>query len=224
MNAYTEQIVRMFAQHHNAEDAVAMKQYMRNQFEFLGIRKPQRESLFKQFIQEQGVPSIELLPDIITELWNLPEREYQYTALDILAKSVKRLNPNHMSLLERLIVNKSWWDTVDGIAPNMAGHLLRQYPELIAMYAEPWIESDNMWLNRSAILFQLKYKQHTDEKLLYDYIVRKADSNEFFIQKAIGWALREYAKTNPGSVQQFIDSHELKPLSRREGLKHLQNA
>lgn len=140
MNAYTEGLVQLFTKHHNAENALPMKQYMRNQFEFLGIKSPQREALFKQYVQERGLPSDGQLVDVITELWNLPEREFQYAALDLMGRAKKRFNPNHMSFMEWLIVNKSWWDTIDAIAPNTVAQLFRQYPGLIAMYGESWAD------------------------------------------------------------------------------------
>ncbi|WP_028547499.1 DNA alkylation repair protein [Paenibacillus sp. UNC451MF] len=221
MENYTKDLIELLSNNRNAEEAVPMKQYMRNQFEFLGIRRPKREELLKAWLKRNGLLSKEQLPDVLTSLWNMPEREYQYTALELLEKMKKKLDKDHIDLLEWLILHKSWWDTVDGIAPNAVGYLFQNHPELIGSYAEQWIESDNMWLQRSAILYQLKYKSKTNERLLFDYVLRRAESEQFFIQKAIGWALREYSKTNPQAVKQFIEGHELKPLSRREGLKQL---
>ncbi|WP_282941022.1 DNA alkylation repair protein [Paenibacillus sp. RC67] len=221
MNTYTKDLIELLSSNRNTEEAVPMKQYMRNQFEFLGIRRPKRDELLKAWLKQNGLPSKEQLPDALTSLWDMPEREYQYTALELLAKMQKKLDKEHIDLLEWLIINKSWWDTVDGIAPNAVGYLFQKHPDLITSYAEQWIGSDNMWLQRSAILFQLKYKGKTNERLLFNYLLRRADSEQFFIQKAIGWALREYSKTNPQAVRLFIESHELKPLSRREGLKQL---
>jgi 3-methyladenine DNA glycosylase AlkD len=123
-------------------------------------------------------------------------------------------------LLERLITTKSWWDSVDSIAP-LVGELARKYPELVEENINHWSKHDNYWLRRASILFQLKYKDETNEALLYDYMVKNADSKEFFIQKAIGWALREYSKTNPKSVKAFIEGNQLAPLSIREGSKYL---
>lgn len=221
MRNYANEWIKLLESKRNPEEAIPMQQYMRNQFEFLGIRSPEREELFKAWVKQNGLPTIEELPGILTALWDMPEREYQYTALDLLAKMQRKLEKEHIDVLEWLIVHKSWWDTVDGIAPNAVGYLFQKHPELITSYADRWIESGNIWLQRSAILFQLKYKSRTQEPLLFQYILQRADSNEFFIQKAIGWALREYSKTNPEAVRDFIQSHELKPLSRREGMKQL---
>jgi 3-methyladenine DNA glycosylase AlkD len=137
-----------------------------------------------------------------------------------MGKFIKKFPRDAIQFLEKLLTTKSWWDSVDSIAP-LAGEMARKYPELIDETMNHWSVDDNFWLRRSAILFQLKYKQQTNEDLLYDYIVKNADSKEFFIQKAIGWALREYSKTNPESVKAFIEGNHLAPLSIREGSKYL---
>jgi 3-methyladenine DNA glycosylase AlkD len=154
-------------------------------------------------------------------LWDLPEREYHKAALDILEKAKKELTKEDMSWLSSLIVKKSWWDTVDVLSPHIMGYMFSIHGELIQSYADKWIEDENIWLQRSAILYQLKYKDKTDEERLFRYILRRANSDEFFVQKAIGWILREYAKTRPENVRTFVANHYLKPLSKREALKHL---
>jgi 3-methyladenine DNA glycosylase AlkD len=221
MKAYTKELVEWFTVHRNDQNAAAMEKYMRNQFPFLGIKTPERRELVKNFLKENGVPAKEGIRIVLNSLWELPEREYQYAGLDILNKAKKSFEKEHITLVEWLITHKSWWDTVDALASKSAGYLLQTYPDLIPVYAERWIESDNMWLQRSALLFQLKYKTATNTDLLFDYIQRCAHSNEFFIQKAIGWVLREYSKTDPEAVKTFIDHHELKPLSKKEGLKYI---
>ncbi len=118
-------------------------------------------------------------------------------------------------------MTKSWWDTVDGIASNAVGKIAAQFPKVISETIEGWAYGDHLWLQRASIIFQLKYKTATNEELLYRYMIQHADSKEFFIQKAIGWALREYSKTNPQSVRAFIDEHSLPKLSVREGSKYI---
>src|SRR5690606_15703316 len=142
------------------------------------------------------------------DLWKMNEREYQYVALDYIDRNLKKITIDHMELFHMLITSKSWWDTVDMLAQKPVGQLAKNYPELIEKKIDTWSTEGNIWLRRTAILFQLKYKEETNEELLYTYIRRNADSNEFFIQKAIGWALREYSKTNPSSVQHFIRNHD----------------
>lgn len=218
---YTEELIKQYSQHIDLDYASWSKNYMRNQFEFLGIRTPIRRKLTKQFLKDYGIPTKENLPALIFTLWEHPEREYQKAALDILEQVKKTLIPDDMKWLSSLLINKSWWDTVDVISPNIMGHMFKSYPELIPQYADQWIMDDNFWLQRAALLFQLHYKNTTDEERLFQYILSRADSEEFFVQKAIGWVLREYAKTNPTGVKEFVTSNELKPLSKREALKNL---
>ncbi|TYR80623.1 DNA alkylation repair protein [Priestia megaterium] len=221
MNSYIEPLVALYLQHANEQNAIQMQQYMRNKFQFLGIKAPERRELLKQFLTEHHLPKEEKLEEVLQQLWDLPQREFQATGLDLLVKMKGVLTKDHIPLLESLIIQKSWWDTVDLLASNTIGYLFQKYPEVIPIYAEKWINSENMWLQRTAILYQLKYKHKTDLNRLFRYIVQHAESEEFFIQKAIGWSLREYSKTNPEAVRTFISEHQLKPLSKREGLKHI---
>jgi 3-methyladenine DNA glycosylase AlkD len=223
MHSYIKPLVQLFESHSNVANAGPMAKYMRNQFPFLGIKSPERRTLAARFFREYGSPQLQELPLIIVSLWELPEREYQYFAVDLLDKRLKQLSVDYIGLLEQLITDKSWWDTVDGIATNLAGGLLRIYPGERDRYINSWRLSDNFWLRRTAILFQLNYKQETDAGLLYRIISENSDSPEFFIQKAIGWALREFSKTDSASVTEFVAQTELPSLSRREALKWLKS-
>ncbi|RHW32760.1 DNA alkylation repair protein [Lysinibacillus yapensis] len=217
---YIRELVHIYTKHADAEYAEWSKKYLRNQFDFLGIRAPIRRKLTNQYIKEHGLPSNGDLKDIIFCLWDLPEREYQQAALDILDKAKKGLTSSEMPWLSSLIVKKSWWETVDVLSPHIFGYMFLKNDELVPLYAEKWIEDENIWLQRAAILYQLKFKEKTNEERLFRYILRRANSDEFFVQKAIGWALREYAKTSPENVKNFVSQHRLKPLSEREALKH----
>ncbi|MGE8078633.1 DNA alkylation repair protein [Peribacillus loiseleuriae] len=221
MDFYIQKLEKLYSENAEIEYAQWSKKYMRNQFDFLGIRTPIRRNLTKQFLKEYGLPSKEELETVILTLWEKPEREYQKAALDILEKTKKNLTPDDMPWLVSLLKSKSWWDTIDVLSPHIMGYIFLHYPHLIPLYPDQWIEDDYIWLQRSAILYQLYYKEHVNENRLYDYILRQAHSNEFFVQKAIGWVLREYAKTNASSVQLFVSQNQLKPLSKREALKHL---
>lgn len=198
-----------------------MKQYMRNRFEFLGIKSPAQKALIKQFVAENGLPDLAQIESMVRELWSWPEREYQYIALTLLGRRQKQLTPNVVSLLEYLITTKSWWDTVDSIASHNVGNLFVGYPDRQDPVIDSWRGSDNIWLRRTTLLFQLGYKTQTDEALLFSLIEQNRESKEFFIQKAIGWALREYSKTAPEAVQAFVAEASLAPLSQREALKWL---
>ncbi|MFT6151359.1 MAG: 3-methyladenine DNA glycosylase AlkD [Flavobacteriales bacterium] len=118
-----------------------------------------------------------------------------------------------------MITNKSWWDTVDLITTNLVGNYFKLFPEQIIPITKIWMESDNIWLQRTCLIFQLKYKEEIDTDLLTDYILQLKDTKEFFINKAIGWILREYTRTNPEWVIDFVNKHELSNLSKREALK-----
>jgi 3-methyladenine DNA glycosylase AlkD len=205
----------------NPAEAGPMARYMRDQFSFYGIKTPQRRLIVRAFLSEYGLPDPAQLAGIVNALWERPQRECQYIAVGLLERGSKRLETAVIPLLERLIVTKSWWDTVDSLAGGLAGEQFRRFPDGRAAALPPWRASDNIWLRRSAILFQLGYKKETDADLLLAVIRENADSDEFFIQKAIGWALREYSKTNPELVVAFVAESALKPLSKREALKWL---
>jgi 3-methyladenine DNA glycosylase AlkD len=216
-----QSLLIILREHAQADLAKQMEGYMKNKFRFLGIQSPLRRSLSLPLLKEWGMYKLPIQVDFVRLLWDQEEREFQNVALDYLAKHVKQLEAEHIELLRELIISKSWWDTVDGIAIGLVGNLASRYPELIAQFLDPWSTDENMWLRRTAVLFQLHYKTRTDEQRLYEYIRLNAHSKEFFIQKAIGWALREYSKTNASSVRQFIQSHSLAKLSVREGSKYI---
>lgn len=199
-----------------------MKKYMREQFEFLGIKSPQVTSLLREFIKSNGLPPFESLNLISRELWNLPHREFQYIAMNLISKYEKKLEPEFIEALEYLITTKSWWDTVDLLAGHPVGMMFKKYPKVKEKYLKKWRKSENIWLRRTTLLFQLGYKKETDFDLMCEIIKENLRSDEFFINKAIGWALRQYAHTNPAPVRKFVKStKELNPLSRREALKNI---
>ncbi|NLM46962.1 MAG: DNA alkylation repair protein [Firmicutes bacterium] len=218
------QVKELFWAHRDSELAVPMAKYMKDKFPFLGIKKPLREELMKQFYRESGILKEPFREDFVLALWELAEREYQYAALNYIGRSLNKLGRQDLPLMERLITTKSWWDTVDMLAQHPVGTIARKYPEVIPETIMAWAVGEQLWLRRTAILFQLKYKAETDEQLLFRIIKQNAGSSEFFIQKAIGWALREYSKTNPAAVRQFIAQNKLPGLSVREGSKYLDSA
>lgn len=219
MHPYITTLTRLFEQHANAEKATGAKAYMRNQFEYLGLSAPIRQSITKAYIKA-NLPDCNELDTIVKELWQMPEREYQYFAIDLIAALKKQWTKDIITLMEFVIVNKSWWDTVDA-ASNLTGSYFKLFPGQAYKITGRWNRSDNFWLQRSSILFQLKYKKDTDIDLLKKYILTLTSSKEFFVQKAIGWVLREYSKTNSKWVQEFVKQHKLAPLSQREALKRL---
>lgn len=219
MNLYLQPIALLFQENASPTDAVFMKKYMRNQFEFFGIRSTVRQDITRGFFKTYGLPELSIFESLIKELWQQPEREYQYFGIELTDRLLLQNNGDAIEVIEFMIVNKSWWDTVDLIALNIAGKYFKKNPHLIHRKTESWLHSANIWLQRTALLFQLKYKNTTNTALLFDFIKRLKDSNEFFIRKAIGWALREYSKTSPETVIQFVENNELPGLSRREAVK-----
>lgn len=202
------------------DNAVQMEKYMRGKFSFIGLKAKERRDISKTFMKEVDFHQ-EDVESIIRTLWEMPEREYQYVAVDYLVKNKKCLTDSHLELLEYLITTKSWWDTIDAIASHLVGIVFQKNPHLIIDWGEKWLDSGNIWLQRTMLLFQLKYKEKTDKKLLASIILRLKDIDEFFIQKAIGWSLREYSKTNPEFVSTYIKKQELSNLAIREGSKYI---
>lgn len=222
MHSYVRALKTLFEQKANPVNAAPMKKYMREQFEFLGIKTPERRALQNDFIQSHGLPPLDQLEIVARDLWSLPQREFQYAAVGFIGKLEKNLDPDFIAALEYFIVTKSWWDTVDSIAGGTVGVHFERFPKVREKYLRKWRKSDNFWLRRSALLFQLGYKEKTDFDLLCEIIRENLGSDEFFINKAIGWALRQYAWTNPAAVKKFVKAtKELHPLSRREALKNI---
>lgn len=223
MHSYTRQLKKFIEPHADPLKAAPMKKYMRDQFEYLGIKSPQMAKLQKEFVAEYGLPPLEELDGIVRDLWALPQREYQYLALGLIGKFEKRVTENFIVNLEYLITHKSWWDTVDTIAGHPVGSMFKRFPSVKKTYLKKWRKSENFWLRRTTLLFQLGYKKETDFELLCDLVRENLGSDEFFINKAIGWALRQYAHTNPEPVRKFVKAtKELSPLSRREALKNIE--
>jgi 3-methyladenine DNA glycosylase AlkD len=196
--------------------------YMKNQFRFLGIPKPLRAKLEKEIFKLYPLSNHEELIEITKLLWHKSEREFQYAACELIYHHKKLWDLSTLNIFEYMIRTKSWWDTVDNIAARLVGTLVFNYPELIANI-DQWICDENLWIRRSALLFQLRWKEQTDEQRLFSFCIKTMHEKDFFIRKAIGWVLREYSKTNPLSIRAFVDTHrnDLSTLSIREGSKYI---
>jgi 3-methyladenine DNA glycosylase AlkD len=221
MNAetYFLPLRKAFEAHSNSGAAVFMSSYLKGQFPFYGLTSPLRRELQKKFYKENGYPPSNMLDEYVRYTWQADEREWQYVGMEMAVHFCRKPGEAMLQMAEFMVANKSWWDTVDLIATKIAGEVLSQHPGLIPAYPDRWIASDNIWLKRTALLFQLKYKKSTDTELLFSYIQQCASMKEFFIRKAIGWALREYSRTASDIVQGFVDSQGLSGLSRKEALK-----
>lgn len=212
-------IFEEFYKNRNTEQAEFMAKYMKNLFPFLGLKKPERLILSKDLFKIKKKDS-EVDWDFIFKCFDLPEREFQYLAIDYMDKVKNLFTPNDMDNIRILLTTKSWWDSVDAIN-KVVGHIAMKYPKIKEDTILKWIQSENIWLNRISILFQLKYKDKTDTEFLSKAILYNSQTYEFFINKAIGWALREYSKTNKSWVKEFIESNNLSKLSIREGSKYI---
>jgi 3-methyladenine DNA glycosylase AlkD len=221
MSTFIEPLRSLFQAHADPVAAEPMAAYMRNKFPYLGIKSPLRRQLEREFIDDHGVPELQDLSPILLDLWSLPEREFQYAALMLLGKFEKKLPPKFIETIETLLTTKSWWDTVDPLAIGTVGTHFSRFPDVRDIKLEEWRRSDNFWLRRTCILFQLSYKKDTDFDLLKAIIQENLDSKEFFINKAIGWALRQYTRTDPDAVRAYVAETPLAPLSAREALKWL---
>lgn len=207
------ELAAVYREHAAPEQAVAMRAYMRDQFEFLGIPSPVRRQLSKPFLTAPRDPL-----EVAQQCWALPEREFQYFACDLLSRHAKRLTPAALPTLRTLVTTRSWWDTVDLLAANVVGPVVAadQTP------MDAWVADDDLWVVRTAILHQLRYRAATDPARLFAYCIRWRHEQDFFIRKSIGWALREYARTDPDAVRGFVADHpDLSGLSKREALKNI---
>lgn len=223
MHVWVKQVQQLLPTVANEENARFMTAYLRNQYSFYGIQSGPRREILKPLFTASTLPKIDEVPLVVDQLMDLPEREFQMVAIDLLIKLKKKLPVTMLVDLERWITTKSWWDTVDMLATHIAATLFQQYPIQTADYIKRWRCSDNIWLRRTTLLYQLKYKQNTDVELLSAIIDENLHDKEFFIQKAIGWVLREYSKTDPAWVVSYIEQRQIQGLAKREGLKWLKN-
>jgi 3-methyladenine DNA glycosylase AlkD len=219
MKAFINTLEIEFAQDANPKIGLEQKAYMRNQFEFYGIKATERREIQKPFFIKEFLPKKDELDNIVKLLWEKPQRDYQYFSQELAFKYVKQFEKKDIELFEYMVTHKSWWDTVDFIATNLMGEYFKKYPEQINATIKKWLNSNNIWLQRSALLFQLKYKENLDTVLLSSIINSLLGSKEFFINKAIGWILREFSKTNPKWVIEFSSKTALSNLSKKEALR-----
>jgi 3-methyladenine DNA glycosylase AlkD len=218
--AYVRLILDLFLKVGDPIRAEQQRAYMQHQFDFCGLGAPQWLSLLKEIFGQHGTFTGKKLDQFVRLCYEQEYREMHYAGLEMMQKRLQEQNQNWILVLERCIQTHSWWDSVDWLA-KLTGIHFKNFPELQYPYCEKWIDSHHMWLQRVAIIHQLLYKEKTDEKLLFALIKKVASSKEFFIQKACGWALRQYAKINPVRVQWFLDKNTLSKLTVREAMKQL---
>ncbi len=201
--------------------AAGQETYMRDQFRFYGVKSPQRKKIQSLFFHKTWLPEQSYYRTSVRLFWDEEMRELHYFGQELYLRCLKHPTHEDLELLEDLITTHSWWDTVDFLAANIAGRILMQHPEWRKETIAAWMASDNLWLQRTCLLFQLKYKADLDEALLEELIAELHPHPDFFIRKAIGWILRSHARVNPEYVRRICHTYPLSPLSTREALKHL---
>lgn len=215
-----DELIQLLESNRNPERAVGMSAYMRNQFPFLGIQKPVRAELSKPFMLA-AKKHRQIDWDVVDVLWSKPEREFQYVAMEYIVMMRGSMELEDLKKIRSLIKRKSWWDTVDSF-PKPVSTIVQMHSEARDTMID-WSTDDDFWVRRSAIIHQLPLRDATDTDLLETAILNNLGQREFFINKAIGWALREYSKTNAEWVREFIGKNraELSTLSIREGSKYI---
>ncbi|MBO0453844.1 MULTISPECIES: DNA alkylation repair protein [Enterococcus] len=202
------------------DHAEPMARYMKNLFPFCGVKKPQRALLERPYLKESlALPLSELIQEIFRN-YRKDEREYQYYAIDLAQKNIQRFSLEELAALLPLLAEKSWWDSIDAWRKVFSTWVLAHPEKLESVYSF-FYQHENFWYRRIAINLQLLFKEETDTKLLAQAILADLTTEEFFIQKAIGWALRDYSKVNPDWVKSFMQQHSLSKLALREGSKYI---
>ncbi|MEV8091918.1 DNA alkylation repair protein [Streptomyces nigra] len=217
-----ERLTAVYGAAADPERAAAMRAYMKDVAPFLGIPSPERRALSRSVLQGAPGPDERDCTAVALRCWRLPEREYQYFAVDLLRRHVRRLSSGFLPVSRHLVTTVPWWDTVDALAAHVVGGLVAADPALTADM-DAWIEDDDLWVVRTALLHQLRYGERTDAGRLFAYCLRQSGHPDFFVRKAIGWSLREYAKTDPDAVRDFLarEGGRFAPLSVREALKNI---
>jgi 3-methyladenine DNA glycosylase AlkD len=205
------------------DKATGMQAYMKTNMPFYGVQKAARVEILSELMDRFPVPDRESYEAMVLGLWDLPNREEKYLALGVARHLREHVTPLSLPLYRNLIVEGAWWDFVDEIATKLIRRLVVEHPAQTWPMVDLWIDDEDMWLRRSAILCQIGAKQDTDTARLFGFCERRAFEKEFFIRKAIGWALREHAKTDPEAVAAFVlaNRERLSTLSYREATKHI---
>lgn len=203
----------------HVENQAAMAHYMRDQFAFLGVRSTERRELLKPISRESKNLDEATLQEWLAFYYQQPYREYQYVAIDLAFANIKRLTLQQYQWCYQQVTVTPWWDSVDAWRKVLATYVFNHHA--LEELGTAYLSADDLWLRRVGITLQLERKMQTDENYLRTAILNNQSDDEFFIQKAIGWALRDYSKTNPEWVRSFFTTVPLSKLAQREGQKYL---
>ncbi|WP_452226150.1 DNA alkylation repair protein [Lacinutrix cladophorae] len=219
---FITQLDKSFRANSNSEFAAQMKSYLKDRFELYGIKSKLRRDLLKPLAKNNALEIRDTIRTLAFNLYDFKQREMHLCAIELFEKQLRKsYKKEDINSIEKLISVNSWWDSVDFIAKQILGKYLIIHPNETEKIITNFSNSENLWLNRSSIIFQLGYKENTNKELLFHQCLEHKKSNEFFIQKAIGWALREYGTYNPKDVLTFVKNSNLKPLSKREAIRKL---
>ncbi|MGD2060235.1 MAG: DNA alkylation repair protein [Acidimicrobiia bacterium] len=220
-----EYVQRELVARADPEKAAGMKAYMKTEMPFYGVQKPARTEILRHIKREFAPRTHDEYVDLVTALWELPHREEKYLAQAVATVFGQFVVPDSMPLYLRFIREGAWWDFVDETATHMIRQLVLTYPDETWPIVEPWNASDDMWMRRVSIICQVGAKERTDQTRLFRFCEARLHEGEFFIRKAIGWALREYSKTDAGAVASFVDRHreEMAGLTYREATKYIRH-
>lgn len=215
-----DRITGAFQSARDPQRARAMARYMRDRFAFLGIPAPRQRLLARRALDSTPRPTQTDVLDVADACWRLPEREYQYFACSYLRRYVRLCGPDALHPVRDLVTDKPWWDTADVLAAHVVGPLAVRHPALVAEL-DSWALSHDPWLVRVALLHQLRRREATDVERLFRYCTDQSTNPDFFVRKAVGWALRDYAGTDPAAVRRYVAAHRgrMSPLSVREALR-----
>jgi len=207
----------------NPDDDLPMQAYMKSEIPFRGVKTPVRRQIFKRLFKEYPINSLEEYERVIRELWDASYREERYAAIAIALCFKEYIILESLPLYRMMIETGAWWDFVDEIAAHLIGTLLRKYPEVMKHMLRKWIKDEHIWIRRSAILAQIRFKEETDSEMLFTFCEACLDEKVFWIRKAIGWALRDYSKTNPDAVREFVKKYidRMSGVTKREAVKYI---
>ncbi|NQU05042.1 MAG: DNA alkylation repair protein [Calditrichaeota bacterium] len=207
----------------NPEEAPAMQSYVKSELLFYGVKSPARKEIYKILFNKHGIADSTEYERIIRELWDAGYHEERYAAISFAVRYKKFHTLEALQLYRMMIISGAWWDLVDGIACDLINPLLKKFQHEMKERLKQWIKDDDIWIRRTAILSQLRFKSDTDHKMLFDFCKQCLHEKSFWIRKAIGWALREYSKSEPDRVRMFVDENReaMSGLSLKEASKYI---
>lgn len=219
IHPYAHALAETLAEYSDPVAAPAMARYMKDHFVFYGLPAPLRRDVTTDFIRNHSLPPYAELPALVRSLYALPQRELHYAAIEIVLRYKRKWDEDMIPLITFMLTENSWWDSVDTVASKIAGGFFLKYPHLTEATTTEWLHSDNMWLQRTVIIFQLSYGKATNTELMFNAMRHCASSDEFFLRKAIGWALRQHSRTDADAVREFVETQPMSNLSKREALR-----